>query len=219
MLATFIEQTLLKSDAAEAQIRQLCAQAKQHQFFGVCVNSSWMELVSQELKGSGICPVAVVGFPLGACLTSAKAFEAQESVRLGAQEIDMVISIGRLKDKNWKYVQEDIQVVVRASTGALVKVILETSLLTQEEKHAACKLSVEAGARFVKTSTGFQGGGATLADIQLMRSSVGPEIGIKASGGVKTRDQALVLIQAGATRIGTSSGVELVSGQEIKGGY
>jgi deoxyribose-phosphate aldolase len=218
-LAPFIDQTLLKPEVTESQIRKLCADARLHKFFGVCVNSSFIELASHELQGSDVRPVSVVGFPLGAMHTKAKAFEAEQAVLLGAKEIDMVLSIGRLKEKDFNYVKRDIKAVVTASSGALVKVILETALLTDDEKRAACQISVEAGAHFVKTSTGFGGGGATVADIELMRSTVGPKVGVKASGGVKTREQAIAMIGAGATRIGTSSGVELVLGQEIKGGY
>jgi deoxyribose-phosphate aldolase len=218
-LAPFIDQTLLKPDASTTQILKLCEDARAHHFFGVCVNSSFIELVAKELQSTDVKPVAVVGFPLGAMLSIGKAFEAEQCVRLGAQEIDMVLSIGRLKESNFAFVRADIQAVVKASQGALVKVIIETSLLNEEEKKTACLLSVEAGAHFVKTSSGFNGGGATVPDIQLMRAAVGPKIGVKASGGVKTLEQAWALIQAGATRLGTSSGLELVRGQEIKGGY
>lgn len=218
-IARYIDQTLLKAEATESQIRQLCEQAIQNHFFGVCVNSSYVGLISDLLKGTDVSAVSVIGFPLGTMETKSKAFEAAECVRLGAKEIDMVISVGRLKEKNYEYVKKDIEAVVKASAGAIVKVILETSLLTNEEKEMGCKLSVEAGAHFVKTSTGFGGGGATVEDIRFMRKTVGPKIGVKASGGVKTLEQALALIEAGATRLGTSSGVELVSGKQITGGY
>lgn len=218
-LAQYIDQTLLKPEATVQQVLKLCADARTHGFFGVCVNSGFIEIVSKELQSSNSKPVAVVGFPLGAMLSKGKAFEAEECVRLGAKEIDMVLQIGRLKEKNHAAVREDIQAVVKASQGALVKVIIETFLLTDDEKRAACLLSAEAGAHFVKTSTGFNGGGATVPDIQLMRSVVGEKLGVKASGGVKTKEQAWALIEAGASRIGTSSGVELVQGQTVKGGY
>ncbi len=218
-LAPFIDQTLLKPEATEAQIRKLCAEAMLHRFFAVCVNSSFVELAVKELRKSKVKVASVVGFPLGASMTLTKAYEAEQSVRLGAQEIDMVLSVGRLIEKDFLFVKKDISAVVEASAGKLVKVILETSLLNDDEKESACQISLEAGAHFVKTSTGFGGGGATLADIQLMRAAVGTRMGIKASGGVKTREQALALIAAGATRIGTSSGVELVRGDEVKGGY
>lgn len=215
----FIDQTLLKPETTEAQILKICEEALKFNFFGVCVNSSFIPLVSEQLKGSSVSPVAVIGFPLGAMASRVKAQETEFCVRAGAKEIDMVIAIGRLKEKNFDYVRQDIQLVVKAAGSALVKVIVETSLLTEDEKRTACSLSVEAGARFVKTSTGFNGGGASVADVQLMRSVVGPQIGVKASGGLKSVKQALAMIQAGATRIGTSSGVELVQGQTVKGGY
>lgn len=215
----YIDQTLLKPEATETQIRKLCEDAMKFHFFGVCVNSGFIPTAHQILKGSNVSPVAVIGFPLGAMATSVKAMETEFCVKNGAQEIDMVIPVGRLKEKQFDYIQNDISSVVKAAGSALVKVIIETSLLTDEEKKTACSLSVEAGAHFVKTSTGFGGGGATVADIQLMRSIVGPKIGVKASGGVKTVEQGLAMIAAGATRIGTSSGVELVQGQAAKGGY
>lgn len=218
-LARYIDQTLLKPEATRAQILKLCEEARFHQFYGVCVNSSFIELVSNELETFPIMPVSVVGFPLGAMSSRSKAFEAEESIRLGAREIDMVIAIGRLKEKDYDYVRSDIRQVTIASGAAPLKVIIETALLTDEEKKVACLLAVEAGAQFVKTSTGFNGGGATVSDVQLMRQVVGPSIGVKASGGVKTLEQAWQLIEAGATRIGTSSGSQLVQGQTIKGGY
>jgi deoxyribose-phosphate aldolase len=218
-LASYLDQTLLKPDASTQQILALCAQAKSYQLFGVCVNSGFIELVSKELKGSDVRPVAVVGFPLGTMAAIAKAFEAEKCVKWGALEIDMVLSIGHLKENDLSFVKKDISEVVRASHGALVKVIIETSLLNDEQKRTACSISVEAGAHFVKTSTGFNGGGATVSDIKLMKSVVGSHIGVKASGGIKTREQAWGLIHAGASRIGTSSGVELVLGTSAKGSY
>ncbi len=218
-LAPYIDQTLLKPEATLSQILKLCENAKAHHFYGVCVNSFYVGDVHKALQESHVQTVGVVGFPLGAMLSSAKAFEAEQCVRLGAQEIDMVLPIGALKEKRFSVVQADISTVVKASDGALVKVIIETSLLSEEEKKTACHLAVEAKAHFVKTSTGFNGGGATISDIQLMRSIVGPSIGVKASGGVKTKEFAWQLIAAGATRIGTSSGIELVSGHEVTGGY
>lgn len=215
----YIDHTLLKPEATSVQVIRLCQEAKEFHFFGVCVNSSFIPLVTRELLGSAVAAVAVVGFPLGAMATPAKAFEAEWCVRHGAKEIDMVIAIGALKEKNYDLVRRDIAAVVNASRGALVKVIIETSLLNEDEKRIACALAVEGGAHFVKTSTGFNGGGATVVDIQLMRSVVGPQIGVKASGGVKSIVQAQALIQAGATRIGTSSGVALVQGQTVAGGY
>ena len=215
----YIDHTLLKPEATSAQVIRLCQEAKDFHFFGVCVNSTFIPLVARELNGSAIAAVAVVGFPLGAMATEAKAFEAEWCVRHGAREIDMVIAIGALKEKNYDNVRKDIHAVVTAARGALVKVIIETSLLSEDEKRIACALAVEGGAHFVKTSTGFNGGGATVADIQLMRSVVGPNIGVKASGGVKSIEQALALIAAGANRIGTSSGVALVQGKAVTGGY
>lgn len=218
-LARYIDQTLLKPEATRAEILKLCEEARKFSFYGVCVNSGFVEMVAQNLASSQTLPVAVVGFPLGAAASRAKAFEAEESLRLGAREIDMVLAIGRLKEKDYDFVRDDIRQVVIASGAAPLKVIIETSLLTDEEKRTACSLAVEAGAQFVKTSTGFNGGGATVADIQLMRQAVGPSIGVKASGGIKTTEQAWEMIRAGATRIGTSSGVQLVEGHETKGGY
>lgn len=218
-LSRYIDHTLLKPEALSSQILTTCKEALDHQFFGVCVNSLFLPQVVTTLKGSKVSAVAVIGFPLGAMATEAKAFEANWCVKNGAHEIDMVIAIGKLKEKDFDYVRADIAAVVKASAGALVKVIIETSLLTDDEKRTACKLSVEAGAHFVKTSTGFNGGGATIPDIELMRAAVGPNLGVKASGGVKTVELAWELIRAGATRLGTSSGVALVQGQKINGGY
>lgn len=218
-LAATIDHTLLKPESSSEQIRKICQEAIDCQFFGVCVNSSWVPLAASLLKGQKPQTVAVIGFPLGAMSSKAKAFEAEWCVREGAREIDMVLHLGALKEKNWSLVKEDIATVVRASQGALVKVILETGLLNDEEKKAACLLTVEAGAHFVKTCTGFNVGAATVEDIQLMRKTVGPQFGVKASGGIKTQAQALALIEAGATRLGTSSGVALVQGQTVAGGY
>lgn len=218
-LAQWIDQTLLKPEATNSDILKLCEQAKAHSFFGVCVNSAYIKLVAESLVGTKSTPVSVIGFPLGAMSTISKAFETEQCVRDGAKEIDMVIAIGALKEKRYDYAKKDIQSVVRAAGPALVKVIIETALLSDEEKKTACSLSVEAGAGFVKTCTGFNGGAANVADIELMRTVVGPHVGVKASGGVKTVEQALELIKAGATRIGTSSGVELVQNKTILGGY
>lgn len=218
-LAKYIDHTLLRPDATPQDIEKLCSEALKHSFFGVCVNSSYIKQVSQLLNGSSVLPVAVIGFPLGACSTEAKAYEASWCVDNGAKEIDMVLHVGLLKSGNHKQVEEDIRAVVQACKGVPLKVILETALLNQEEKIAACKLSVSAGAQFVKTCTGFGGGAATVEDISLMRTVVGPNLGVKASGGVKSLEQAQNLIAAGANRIGTSSGVMLVTGQKPQGGY
>jgi len=209
-LAGYIDHTLLKPDATRADIVRLCREARENRFYSVCVNPSYVETAVAELRGSGIKVGAVVGFPLGATTTAVKAYEASEAVAAGAGEIDMVIHVGALKNGEESYVLNDIKSVVRAAEGRTVKVILETALLTVEEKTLACRLAKEAGARFVKTSTGFGPGGATIADIRLMREAVGPEMGIKAAGGIKTPEKFRRLIEAGATRIGTSAGMSII---------
>ncbi len=214
-LAPYIDQTLLKADATELEIRNLCEISIKHKFKGVCTNSRFTNLVAKQLSGTNILPVTVVGFPLGACGSYIKKFEALYAIENGAQEIDMVISIGALKEKNWSFVEEDIKLVC-SSHPTPVKVILETCLLTNEEIVEACKIAEAAGAAYVKTSTGFSTAGATLASVKLMKESVSSLLGVKASGGIKTREQALQFIEAGATRLGTSSGDLLVLGQEIK---
>jgi len=213
-LARTIDHTLLKPEATTDEVRKLCEEARQYRFASVCVNPGHVPLCRHLLTGSGVKTVAVVGFPLGATLPAAKAYEACEAVRQGADEIDMVINIGALKEGDYRLVLDDIRAVVEASRPAPVKVILETSKLDEEEKVAACTLSKAGGAAFVKTSTGFGGGGATAEDIALMRRVVGPTLGVKASGGVKTREQAEKMIAAGATRIGASASVEIVTGQK-----
>jgi len=209
-MAGYIDHTLLKPEATEGQIEELCREAIKFDFFSVCINPSYVKTAAQALRGSAVRICCVVGFPLGATTTAVKAFETAEAVENGAAEIDMVIHVGALKDKNEDYVIADIAAVVKAAAGCPVKVIIETGLLTEAEKVLACKLAKEAGASYVKTSTGFGPGGATVADIMLMRETVGPEIGVKASGGVRDLDAALQMIEAGATRIGTSSGVTIV---------
>ena len=213
-LAKFIDHTLLKPDATPEQIAQLCFEARKYQFASVCVNPTWVKLCSQLLEGSPVKVCTVIGFPLGATASEVKAFEAKNAMDQGATEIDMVINIGALKARELEFVAQDIRGVVSAvhSRGNIVKVILETVLLTDEEKTIACLLSKEAGADFVKTSTGFAGGGATVHDVALMRRVVGPEIGVKASGGVRTYEDAESMIKAGATRIGASAGVKIVQG-------
>lgn len=207
----YIDHTLLKPDATAEQVRKLCREAKEHSFASVCVNPSRIALAAKELEGSAVLPCCVVGFPLGATLSTAKAAEASAVVALGAKEVDMVINIGAAKEGDWALVQRDIEAVVEAAGGkAHVKVIIETCLLTDDEKRRACEAAKAAGADFVKTSTGFSSGGATAADVALMRSVVGSEMGVKASGGVKTRADALAMIKAGATRLGTSSGLAIV---------
>lgn len=212
-VAAMIDHTLLKADAKKDQIAKLCQEAKEYQFASVCVNPTWVKYASELLKDSGVKVCTVIGFPLGATTSATKAFESKNAIENGAEEIDMVINIGALKDGNDGLVEEDIRAVVDASNGkALTKVIIETSLLTDEEKVRACQIAVKAGTNFVKTSTGFSTGGATIADITLMRKTVGPEIGVKASGGVRNTSDAQAMIEAGATRIGASSGVAIVNG-------
>lgn len=210
-LAQKIDHTLLKPDATPEEIRRVCEEARKHQFATVCVNSTYVGLVADLLKGSVTKAIAVVGFPLGAASTVTKAFEAREAVRAGAQEIDMVINIGALKARDYSIVLEDIRKVVEASHPFPVKVILETSNLNQDEKIIGSALSKAAGAAFVKTSTGFGSGGATAEDIALMRRIVGPEMGVKASGGIRTYEDAAKMIAAGATRIGASASVAILS--------
>jgi deoxyribose-phosphate aldolase len=219
-LAGFIDHTLLKPDATPDQIAQLCFEARKHGFASVCVNPSWVELCAQLLKGAEPKVCTVIGFPLGASTPEVKAFETQQALDNGATEIDMVINIGALKARDLHLVARDIRGVVMTAHArhALVKVILETSLLTDEEKTLGCLLSKEAGADFVKTSTGFSTGGATVADISLMRRVVGPNVGVKASGGVRTYEDAESMIQAGATRIGASAGVKIIQGPSGDGG-
>lgn len=212
-LNRYIDHTLLKPDATAAMIDRLCAEAKQHQFAAVCVNPTWVRRAAQLLAGTGVKVCTVIGFPLGATTPAAKAAETRDAVAGGAAEVDMVLNIGALKSGELELVRQDIAAVVEAAGGALVKVILETGLLSDAEKVTACKLSVAAGAHFVKTSTGFGPGGATLEDVALLRQTVGPAIGVKASGGVRDRATAVAMIEAGATRIGSSAGVALVTGE------
>ncbi|MCR5072668.1 MAG: deoxyribose-phosphate aldolase [Clostridiales bacterium] len=216
-IAKYIDHTLLKANATEAQIRRLCEEAREYHFASVCVNTCYVPLAAELLKGSGVKTCCVVGFPLGAMSTAAKAFEAADAVKNGAEEVDMVINIGAVKFGDWDYVAKDIEEVVKASHDkALVKVIIETCLLTDDEKVLACRTAKEAGADFVKTSTGFSIGGATVEDIRLMRETVGAEMGVKASGGIKTYEDAIAMIEAGATRIGASSGIAIVEGAQAK---
>lgn len=210
-IAKYIDHTLLKADATKNQIESLCNEAKQYGFFSVCVNPTWVSLAANMLEGSDVKVCTVIGFPLGATTLETKAFETVNAIHNGAKEVDMVINIGALKNGDLDAVKKDIEAVVNAAKGqALVKVIIETCLLTDDEKKTACRLAAEAGADYVKTSTGFSTGGATASDIQLMRETVGPEIGVKASGGVRSALDAKTMIDAGATRIGTSSGVNIV---------
>ena len=209
-LAAFIDHTKLKPDTTRDDVITLCEEAKQFGFASVCVNPSWVPLCVEQLEGSPVLTCAVVGFPLGAGTSETKTIETEELVTLGVDEVDMVLNIGRLKDEDFTYVYEDIQQVVDASEEALVKVILETCLLTEKEIIAACVLSKEAGANFVDTSTGFSKAGATTQHVFLMRHVVGAEMGVKAAGGVRNRDAALAMIQAGASRIGAGAGGAVV---------
>ena len=214
-LAKYIDHTLLKPDATEAQIEQLCAEAREYGFASVCVNSCYASLAARLLAGSDVAVCCVIGFPLGAATTAAKAFEAADAAQNGATEIDMVINVGAAKDGRWDYVEADIAGVAAAIEGkALLKVIIETCLLTDGEKIEACRAAVRAGADFVKTSTGFSKAGATAADVALMRKTVGPEIGVKAAGGIRTCADAMAMIEAGASRIGASAGIAILSEAE-----
>jgi deoxyribose-phosphate aldolase len=214
-VARMIDHTLLKPDAKKEEIVKLVNEAKQYKFASVCINPVWVKTAAELLADTPEVKVCtVIGFPLGATTTETKAFEAKNAIDNGATEVDMVINIGALKDKQDDFIEQDIHAIVEAAKGkALTKVIIETCLLTDEEKVKACELAVKAGADFVKTSTGFSTGGATVADIQLMRKTVGPDLGVKASGGVRSREDALAMIEAGATRIGASAGIAIVNGE------
>ena len=207
-----IDHTLLKPDATQDEIARLCYEAKKYEFASVCVNPSYVKLCADLLKDSDVLTCTVVGFPLGATSTEAKVFEAQKAVRDGAREVDMVINVGALKSRDYELVERDIASVARAvqAEGAILKVIIETALLTDEEKVAASQLAKVAGADFVKTSTGFGPGGATVEDVALMRRVVGPKIGVKASGGIRTAADVQKMVEAGATRIGASASVKIV---------
>jgi deoxyribose-phosphate aldolase len=212
-LAVIIDHTLLKPDATAAEIGQLCQEARDYRFASVCVNTFWAPRCRSLLEGSGVKLCCVVGFPLGAMATAAKAYEAAEAVALGADELDMVINLGALKSGEPDQVEQDIRGVVGAARGRAVKVILETGLLTEVEKILACRLSKQAGAAFVKTATGFVAGSvATAADIALMRRTVGAAMGVKASGGIRSREDAQLMVANGASRIGTRSGIAIVTG-------
>lgn len=215
----YIDHTLLKPDSTQKQIDQIIEEAKENRFASVCVNPTWVAHAAQALAGEPVKVCTVVGFPLGANTTAVKAFEAKNAVENGADEIDMVINIGQLKAQNDSAVENDIRAVVEASRPKLVKVIIETCLLTDEEKVRACQLAVAAGADYVKTSTGFSTGGATVADVALMRRTVGETIGVKAAGGARSYADALALIEAGATRIGTSAGLAIVKGEVSDSAY
>lgn len=219
-LSKFIDHTVLKAETSEKAVEKVCKEALDYKFASVCINPCNVKLASKLLEGSEVKVCTVIGFPLGANTSKVKAFETEDAIANGAHEVDMVINIGKLKDKDYDYVREDIKAVVNAAKGkALTKVIIETCLLTDEEKVKACELAKEAGADFVKTSTGFSTGGATPDDIKLMRETVGPEMGVKASGGVRNIDDAEAVIKNGATRIGASSSIDIVEGRTSKSNY
>ncbi|MCF2565730.1 deoxyribose-phosphate aldolase [Streptococcus pasteurianus] len=219
----YIDHTLLKPESTQTQIDKLIAEAVEHQFASVCVNptwvSTWVSYAAKALKGTEVNVCTVIGFPLGANTSSVKAFETKDAVANGADEIDMVINIGQLKSGQYDAVEADIRAVVEASGDKLVKVIIETCLLTDDEKVKACQLAVAAGADYVKTSTGFSTAGANIADVTLMRKTVGPNIGVKAAGGTRSYADAEAFIKAGATRIGTSAGVVIVNGETANSSY
>ena len=218
-LAPYIDHTLLKPDAAARDIEQLCREAMEHHFWSVCVNGSRVAQAYALVENSGVKVACTVGFPLGAMSADTKRFEVEAAIDDGAQEIDVVLNIGRLKDSDDKYVLRELRDVVEAADERTVKVILETCLLSREEKIRACGLVVESGAHFVKTSTGFSTSGATTHDVQLLRECVGPKFGVKASGGIRDAKVALAMIEAGATRLGTSSGIAIVKGLAGTGAY
>lgn len=219
-LARMIDHTILKADAKESEVEKLCKEALEYNFASVCVNPSMVEKAYSMLKGSEVKVCTVIGFPLGATTTEVKAFETEDVIKKGATEVDMVINVGKLKEGNLEYVKKDIEAVVNAAKGkALTKVIIETCLLTDEEKVTACKLSKEAGADFVKTSTGFSTAGATKEDIKLMRETVGENVGVKASGGVRSLEDAMAMIENGANRIGASASIAICEGTESNSTY
>jgi deoxyribose-phosphate aldolase len=208
-----MDHTILKADTPKSEVLRIIEEAKKYHFYSVCVNPVWVSLAAEELKGEPVSVCTVIGFPLGASTTATKVFETEDAIKNGADEVDMVISVGQLKSGDYEAVQNDIAgVVTAAKDRALVKVILETCLLTDEEIVKACELAKAAGADFVKTSTGFSTGGADVNDVRLMRETVGPEMGVKASGGIHNEAQALVMVEAGASRLGTSASVAIISG-------
>lgn len=219
-LARMIDHTLLKPDACEEGVRKLCQEALEYKFASVCINPGYVQLCADLLKDSEVKVCTVIGFPLGATTSDTKAFETRDAISKGAQEVDMVINVGKLKDKDLDYVKKDIEAVVNEAKGkALTKVIIETCLLNDEEKVTACKIAKEAGADFVKTSTGFSTGGATFEDIKLMRETVGANMGVKASGGVRSYEDTMKMIEAGATRIGASASIAICEGLKSDSTY
>lgn len=220
-LAALIDHTLLKPEATAAQIEQLCAEAVRYGFAAVCVNPAYVKLAVRLLRRSSIPVCTVAGFPLGATLPEVKAYEAARALELGAREIDMVLNVGALRSGDEATVARDIRAVAKAvkAGGGLLKIILETALLTDDQKRAACRIAKKCGADFVKTSTGFAGGGATVADVALMRQTVGPKLGVKAAGGIRSLADAQALIAAGANRLGTSAGVAIMEAAPVGAGY
>ena len=218
-ISRLIDHTLLKPEATREQIEKLCEEARDNHFFSVCLNPYYVSLASSLLKGSDVAVCTVIGFPLGANSTETKVFETKKAITDGATEIDMVLNIGALKNKNYEFVENDIREIVKAAGSLTVKVIFETCLLTDQEKIKACELSSKAGARFVKTSTGFSTGGATIADVALMKKNIPSNMEVKASGGVRNLAAANDFIAAGATRLGTSSGVAILNGLDSIGAY
>lgn len=209
-MASYIDHTLLKPEATQEQIKKVCDEAKMYHFASVCVNPYWVPFITGELKGSGVTPCCVIGFPLGSTPAAVKAYEAKTAVEDGAREIDMVLNVGAARSGDWKTVSDDIAAVNAAKGPAKLKVIIETCLLTDEEKIKACEIAKAVGADFVKTSTGFSTGGATAEDVALMRKTVGPDMGVKASGGIRTLADAVKMIEAGASRLGASAGAEIL---------
>lgn len=218
-LNKYIDHTILKPETTQEQVEKILSEAKEYDFASVCVNPTWVSLAAESLKDSDVKVCTVIGFPLGANTSAVKAFETEDAIANGADEIDMVINVGALKAGNDALVLDDIKAVVDASGDKLVKVIIEACLLTNDEKVRACQLSKEAGADYVKTSTGFSTGGATVADVALMRKTVGPDMGVKASGGARSYEDAIAFIEAGASRIGASSGVAIMNGAQADGDY
>ncbi|EMB91046.1 deoxyribose-phosphate aldolase [Streptococcus mutans] len=215
----YIDHTLLKPESRQDQIDKLIREAKTYNFASVCINPTWVSYAAKALEGTDIKVCTVIGFPLGATTSAVKAFETKDAISHGADEVDMVINIGQAKSGHFAFVEEDIRAVVEASGDKLVKVIIETCLLTDKEKIKACQAAVAAGADFVKTSTGFSTAGARLDDVRLMRQTVGSDVGVKAAGGTRSLEDAQAFIEAGATRIGTSAGVTIMEGKQTNSGY
>lgn len=217
-LNRMMDHTILKADTPRSEVLRIIEEAKKYHFYSVCVNPVWVSLAAEELKGEPVAVCTVIGFPLGATTSETKAFETENAIKNGADEVDMVISVGQLKAGEYAAVQKDIEAVVAAAKDrALVKVIIESCLLTDEEIVKACELAKAAGADFVKTSTGFSTGGATVEAVRMMRATVGPEMGVKASGGIHNETEALAMVEAGASRLGTSASVAIISGSNGTG--